>query len=273
MDLARLDLLDGGADDPFDVAFDHQQFGEHLGVRDVAAARDVGAAHAEVAQFVLVADPDEASPVADAGLAKDMFDVVDVFEGGALAGAGSVSRADDERPAFPLAQGLDGLLKLLVRFQGVRGCADRNGVAGVRPEAFGGAEVQLRAGGVDQIIVGDLVLLARPFRGGVLDRDIRSGVAVAALGMDGDGLGLMKLDPDFLVDFGEVEGDLVFSHLADADPDVGGNEIPFGQRGDDDDLHRPRRLGPPFGQVTRRGVSGNSCAENDDPRGSSVVRG
>ena len=44
---------------------------------------------------------------------------------------------------------------------GVAGGAHRQGVA-VRSESGGGGEVQLRAGGVDQVVVGQLLTLRRP---------------------------------------------------------------------------------------------------------------
>ncbi|MGO8738196.1 hypothetical protein [Rhodoblastus sp.] len=106
----------------------------------------------------------------------------------------------------------------------------------VRPQGLGGAEVQLGAGGVDQIIVGEPVLLARALGRRVFDDDIRRGVVRVAFGMNRNGFGLMEGDPDLLIDFGQVEGDLLLGHLTDANPDVGGNPVPFGVRGTDDDL-------------------------------------
>ncbi len=261
MDLARLDLGDGRAGDPFHAALDHQGFGEDLAARDVAAAMDMDAAHPEVAELVLVADPNEPRLVADTRLAQRMVDVVDVFEGRPLAGTHAMPGADDKGPGRAGLHLRDHFLQMFVGLlRMVRG-ADREAIATVRPEARGRTEVQLGAGRVDQIVVFDRIGLAESGRVRVFDRDIGRSMRGAALGMDRDRTRLSKIDAELLVDRRQIEGHLLFGHLPDADPDVGRDPVPL--RLGRNDGNR-MRLAEPFPEISSNRMPGNPRPENKD---------
>jgi hypothetical protein len=68
------------AGDPVDTALGEQGLGEQVAGHDVAAALQVHAAHAEVAQLVLVGDPDDLRLVAHLAGSQLEFEVGDVLE-------------------------------------------------------------------------------------------------------------------------------------------------------------------------------------------------
>ena len=122
-------------------------------------------------EVVLVGQVDDVGQVADAGLAHLVLHVEGVLEGGTLAGAGPVPHADHEDLAFALLHLVDRRLEGCRRLGGVARGAHRVGVA-VRPESRRGAEVELRAGGVDQVVVVQFAVLAGTGRVGVGELDV-----------------------------------------------------------------------------------------------------
>jgi len=58
MNFPGFDFIHVSASNPFDPTLNHQRFGKGLAVGNVAAAFDMHATHAKVAQFVLIAKPD-----------------------------------------------------------------------------------------------------------------------------------------------------------------------------------------------------------------------
>ncbi|MGC4048251.1 MAG: hypothetical protein QM757_00835 [Paludibaculum sp.] len=117
----------------------------------------------------------------------------------------------------------------------VRGGADGEAVlAGSEPG--GGLEVEPGACGIEQEVVGDVFALAGLAFGGVFDFHGGAGVAGCALRVKGKGASLFEIDAGAVVDGGEGKGDLLFFQETDADPDVGGNPVVFGLRGNDDDF-------------------------------------
>ena len=96
-----LDLVDVGAGDPVDPALGEQRGVEDAARGDVAAPLKVHAAHAEVAELVLVRDPGDLGAVAHAAVSQLELEVDDVLERGALAGAGAVTDADQEAARSP----------------------------------------------------------------------------------------------------------------------------------------------------------------------------
>ena len=180
------------------------------------------AAHAEVAELVLVGDPDDLGPVAHLAGAQLELEVDDVLEGGALAGAGAVADTDEEAFALPAAHPVDQLVERRRGLRRVLRRADREAVAALRAEALGLVEAQLRAGRVDQEVVRDPP--RRPVRRR-LDRHVRSRVAAVSFRVDLPRRRLDELDPVPLVDRRERERHLGGLHQPDADPDVGGIQL------------------------------------------------
>ena len=217
------------------------------------------AAHAEVTELVLVGDPGDLSPVAHLACAQLELEVDDVLEGGALAGAGAVSDADEEALALAATHPLDQLVERRRRLRGVVGCADGEAVA-VRAETLGLVEAQLRTGRVDQEVVRDSLRRAVRRR---LDQHVRGRVAAVSLGVDLPRCGLDELDPVAFVDRSEREHDLGGLHQPDADPDVGRNPVVVRLGRDDRDAVAAAE---PPARERGGGVAGNSGAENDDPR-------
>jgi hypothetical protein len=207
---------------------DHQRFGKGLAVGDVAAALDMHAAHAEVAQLVFVADPDDARHVAHAGLAQNMIHVVDIFERGALAGAHAVARADDDGFAFAGFQGVDDVLEFCIGFQRVTCGAHGYRMAVFRTQPGGRAKIQFRPGGIHQVIVSDFFLHTGLARTRVFDGHERGRNFGIAFRIDRQCLGLAKIHPGLAVYLGQVEGDFFLFHLPDTHPDIGGYPVPFG---------------------------------------------
>ena len=102
-----LDLMDVRARDPVDSALGEQRRVEDAAGRDVPRALEVHAAHAEVAELVLVRDPRDLGAVAHAAIAQLELEVDDVLEGRALARAGPVTDTDQEAPPLTSAHPLD----------------------------------------------------------------------------------------------------------------------------------------------------------------------
>jgi hypothetical protein len=180
----------------------------------------VHAAHAEVAQLVLVGDPDDLRLVAHLAGSQVEFEVDDVLERRSFAGAGAVADADEEALPLTAAHSLDRLVERGRGLEGVLDGADRQAVA-IWAETCGLVEAQPRPGGVDQEVVPDFLGAARH----PLDDDIRSRVTCVALWVDLACPGLLELDAVALVDRREREPDLVRPHQADADPDVGRDPV------------------------------------------------
>ena len=154
-------------------------------------------------------------------------------------------------------------LQLVVGFLRMADGANGNGVPVVGPQTFGGAEVQLGPGGVDQEIVSDVFLHAGLVRRGVLDGHERLGIFRIAFRMDRQRLGLAKIHIGFAVQLGEVESDILLGHLAHAHPDVGGYPVPFCIGRNHDDLVL---LAYPFVEVSGGGMPGYTRAQNYDSR-------
>ena len=235
-DTVGLDLLNVGAGDPVDPALGEQRGVEDAARRDVAAALQVHAAHAEVAELVLVRDPGDLGFVAHAAVAQLELEVDDVLERRALAGAGAVADADQEAPALALAHPLDLLGQRRRGLRRVPREADREAVPAIGAEALGLVEAQRRPGRVDQEVVrhpGDRAV-------GRLRRDVRGRVVAVALRMDLPRGGQHELDPGAFVDRGQGEGHLRRLHQPDADPDVRGHPVVVRPRRD----HRHRVAAP-----------------------------
>ena len=111
------------------------------------------AAHAEVAELVLVGDPGDLGAVAHAAVAQLELEVDDVLERGALARAGAMADADQEAALLPAAHPLDLLIERRRGLRRVLRQADRQAVAAVGPEPLGLVEAQRRPGRVDQEVV------------------------------------------------------------------------------------------------------------------------
>ncbi len=148
------DLLDVGAGDPLDAALCEERLRKQAAGGHVAAALEVQPAHAEVAQLVLVGEEDHAGTISHAMAAQLMLDIEDILEGRALAGAGAVPHADDQRLVFPALHAVDARAESAGCLDGVVGGADGPAVASVRPESGCRSEVELRTGGIDQVVVG-----------------------------------------------------------------------------------------------------------------------
>ena len=220
VDAVLVDLADVGAGDPVDAALGEQRFGEQAARHYIAAAPQVHAAHAEVAELVLVGDPGDLRLVPDAAGAQLEFEIDDVLEGRALAGARSVADTDQEPLPLAAAHPLDGLVERGRSLERVLGGAYRQAVA-ARAEPFGLVEAQPRSGGVDQEVVRNL--LRQPC--GRLDGHERHRAGRVALGVDLAGRGLLELDPVALVDRRERERHLAGAHQPDPHPDIGRDPV------------------------------------------------
>jgi len=259
MQEAGLDLGAGGAQNRAHLALAEQRRRPQFGGGLEALLGEDQAADAEVAELGLVGEVDDLRVVPDARLAQRVVEVEGVFERGALARARAVARADDEAHRPAALELLDGGGQLLGGLGGVRGGAHREGVAGVRAETLGGSEVELRAGGVDEVVVLDRFLLALGAFDRRRDDDEGTLVPVATLRMNGRGARLMELDALAPVDGRERERHLALGHPADADPDVGRNPVPLGiRRNDDNPVFRPEQTT----RVQRRRMPRDTRPEN-----------
>ena len=153
----------------------------------------------------------------------------------------------------------DHLVERLRRLDGVTGRADRPRVA-IGAEPGRRTEVELRPGGVDEVVVLEVGDLALAGRIGVAHRHVRARQLGAALAVQLDRERLVELDALALVDGCERERHLLDGHLADADPDVRRDPVPLRVRCDHDDVVL---LADHAAQVQRGGVAGDACAEDD----------
>ena len=140
-----------------------------------------------------------------------------------------------QRLALARLQPLDGGPQRGGRLDGVVGGADAHGVPTMGAEAGGGPELQLRPGGVDQVVVADPFALPGGGRGGVLHVDGALAGQLVAPGPDGGGPGLDEPDALLLVDGREREHHLLLVHLPDPHPDVAGDPVPLRVRRHDRD--------------------------------------
>ena len=250
-------LLHVGAGDPVDAALGEQRLGEQAARHDVAAALELHAAHAEVAELVLVRDPDDLRLVPHLARPQLELEVHRVFERGSLTGAGAVADADQE--ALPLAapHPLHRLVERGGGRDGVLGRAHGQAVV-LRAESLGLVEAEPWPGGVDQEVVRNLLRAT----GHRLGDDIGRPAGGVALGVNLAGPGLLELDAVTLVDGRERERHLARSHQADADPDVGRDPVVGLIRRDH--RHGVARAQPLPGEGGR-GVPGDSRAENHHP--------
>jgi hypothetical protein len=108
------------------------------------------------------------------------------------------------------------------------------------------------ARGVDEVIVGDVLDHTGLVGTGVFDCHERLGAIGAAIGMDRQSLGLAEIHIGLAVQLGEIEGHILLGHLADADPDVGRDPVPFRIGRHHDDL---MLLAHPFVQITGCGMA------------------
>ena len=125
-----------------------------------ATGAAVTAVASPAAQFVLVAQVDHVGQVPQPAGAQLVLDVEGVLERRALAGAHPVPHPDDQGLPLPGPQLPDHAVQRPRRLHRVPGRAHRQGVP-VRSQPRGGGEVQLRPGGVDQVVVAQ-PLAARP---------------------------------------------------------------------------------------------------------------
>lgn len=258
---ALLDGADVRSGDGGDATFGKEGLSEDLAGGDVAAAADVNTVDAEVAEFVFVGDEGDVGFVANAVGAEFEFEVDNVFEGRTFAGACAVACADEEAFALAALHLLNEVEEGGGGFFGVVSGADRKTVlAGA--ESFGGGEVELGAGGVDEEVVGEAGSLAGVVAGG-FDFDGRLGALAAAIGVEGYRLGLVELDVLLPVDGGEGKGDMVLTEKADTDPDVGWDPIVGGGGGNHGDVVVS---GKPFAKKRGSGVAGNSGSEDYNAR-------
>ena len=173
VDLARFDPLDVSAQDRLHPALAEQRLGPDLAGGQEALLPEHHPADAEVAQLVLVAQVDDVGQVPQPAGAQFVLDVEGVLERGALAGAHPVPDPDDQGLPLPGAQLADHPVECPRRLHRVPGSAHRQRVP-VRSQPRGGGEVQLRPGGVDQVVVAQPLLLTLPAGKGVLDRRQRA---------------------------------------------------------------------------------------------------
>ncbi len=151
------------------------------------------------------------------------LEVHDVLEGRPLTGARTVTCPDQEPLAFALAHAFD---RHGQGARGVRGVglgADRKGVAvGTQPRR--GAEIELRAGGVDKVIVVLATGVARVTAGGLVSH-VRPRVADIPLRVDRRRAPLPEADARALIDRRQREHHVRGLHQPDADPDVRGDPV------------------------------------------------
>jgi hypothetical protein len=216
----------------------------------------------EVAELELVGEVDDLGELTNSRGPQLVVDIEDVLEGRALTRARAMAHADNEGLTASGPQHLDDLGERSGRLGRVPGGADRPRVATIGPQALGGPEVQPRSGGVDEIVVPEPSLLADARRVGVDNIDGTARVLRVTLGPDRDGLRLMVLDAFAAVDRRQREDDLLGRHPPHADPDVRRDPVPVGVRRHDNDVMVPAELAA---QMQRRRMSGDSCAEDDDP--------
>jgi hypothetical protein len=220
----------------------------------------VHAAHAEVAEFVFVGDPLDVGPVAHAARPQFELEVDRIFEGRAFAGAGAVAGADEKALPFAAPHPLDAGIEGAGGLGGMRVGAHRETVA-AWAKARRGAEVQFRAGGIDEEVVADLLALAFMAGPRGFDDDVGRRVVGAPFRMERHGLGLLELDAMPLVDRRQREHHLGRTHQPHADPDVRRDPV-VGRLGRHD--HHVVAAAQPLAQEGGRGVSRNSGAEHDD---------
>ena len=256
MDTVLFHRLDVGPGDPVDAALGEQRLGEQVAGHDVAAPLQVHPAHAEVAELVLVGDPDDLRLVPHLAGPQLELQIDRILEGRALAGAGAVPDADQEALPLTAAHPCHRLIQSGGRGNGMLRGAYRQAVA-VRAESLGPVEPQPRAGGVDQIVVRHRPGAARY----PLDRHVRARVAPVPFGMDRARPGLDELDAVPLVDRRQGERHLAWLHQADTDPDVGRYPVVSVARGNHGDGVVPAQ---PLPGERRRGVPGDARTEDDD---------
>ena len=153
---------------------------------------------------------------------------------------------------------LDSVFQRLRSGNGVTSGADRLREA-IRSESRRRTEVQFWAGGVDEVVVGQLTRLTLLRWVGVGDVNERHRIVVGSLRVNRGGERLVVLNALSSVDGGERKRHLLDVHAADAYPDVRRDPVPVRVRGDDDDLigtpEHPR-------QMERRGVSSDTATQN-----------
>jgi len=247
--------------DGLHVALSEQGTGPQLGGGLEAALLEGHAVDAEITQLGLVGEVDQPRAIADACLAQLVVHVEHVLERRPLAGAGAVPHAHHQGLLLAGLQPFDGGAQRGRRLDGVVGRADADGVPAVRAETGGGPELQLRPGGVDQVVVADPFALPGGGRGGVLHVDGALAGQLVATGPDGGGLGLDEPDALLLVDGRKREHHLFLLHLAHAHPDVAGDPVPLRVRRHHRDGVAARQQA---GQVQGGGVAGNAGPENHD---------
>ena len=260
MDDALLDAHDVGPGDRSDPSLPKERLGPQLGRCLKPLLGEGQTIDAEVPELVLVGQVHDVGQVTDTGLAHLVLDVERVLEGRSLAGTGPVAHPDDEDLTFALLHPLDRRLEGRRRVDCVARGAHRVGVA-VGPESGSGTEVELRAGGVDQVVVVQLAVLASPGRVGIDHVDVGPWPLRSALRVDRRRQRLMELNPLALVDRSELEGHLVGLHLSHPDPDVRRDPIPVGVRGDHHDL--VGTLEHP-GEMECGRMAGDAPAQDDD---------
>ncbi len=130
-------------------------------------------------------------------------------------------------------------------------------------QAFGRTKIQLRPGGVNQIVVADFFLHTRLIGAGVFHAHKGCRTAGVTFRVDGQSLGLMEFDVGFGIQLGQIKSDVFFGHLTDADPDIGRNPVPFrvGRHHDHFVLFTD-----PLVEITGGGMTRNPRSQNNNPR-------
>ena len=141
MDLASFNFFRVCPDDPLNASFHHERLCKSFTVGDVAATLNVNAAHPKVAQFILVADPNNSCMLTHACFSKHMVNVVDVFECSALASASAMPSADHNGFLFSTLQGFNDDLQFVIGLTGMSCRAHRDCVPMVRTKSLGGTKV------------------------------------------------------------------------------------------------------------------------------------
>ena len=193
-------LLHMGAGDPVDAALGEQRLGEQAARHDVAAALELHAAHAEVAELVLVRDPDDLRLVPHLARPQLELQIHRVLERRSLTGAGAVADADQEALPLAAAHPLHRLVQRGGGRDGVLGRAHGQAVV-LRAESLGLVEAEPWPGGVDQEVIRNLLRAT----GHRLGDDIGRRAGGVALGVNLAGPGLLELDAVALVDGRERE--------------------------------------------------------------------
>ena len=133
---------------------------ELLAGEQTALAAHGEAAHAEVAQRLLVGEPEQVGLVADPATHQVLVDVGDVLERGALTGGAGMAGADHEAAPLTLLEARDLFEIGVARLDRMRRRTDGLAVARVRPQPGCAPEVELGPGGDDEVVVVDQLLAA-----------------------------------------------------------------------------------------------------------------